>query len=261
MSDHAIWEERICAALDGELSAAEEAALRAHLDECEDCRAFYAAMEAVGGLAGRDLPEAPADFSAKVMERVRAEAKKERKKPKVVRFPYKPLAAAAAAALVLWAGSGLLGALRPKGASSAAPAAAGGAMQAYSVTAADEAAPAESVPEAPEAEEPMLFASNSTYGAVEEESLPEPAGEMPMADFDAAAPAAQARDAGAPPCLTLRGDEIDLDGETLTLEELAEHLEALDAAETGVTLELDGADDETAQAVCQLLEGLAIPVL
>ena len=82
-----------------------------------------------------------------------------------------------------------------------------------------------------------------------------------MAEFDAAAPAAQARDAGAPPCLTLRGDEIDLDGETLTLEELAEHLEALDAAETGVTLELDGADDETAQAVCQLLEGLAIPVL
>ena len=245
MTDHAVYEEQICAMLDGELSAEEEASLRAHLDECETCRAFLAAMEAVYGLSAKDLPEAPADLAETVMERVRAQAEPQPKKGKVVRFPYKPLAAAAAAALVLWAGSGLLGALRPKGAmSAAAPAAASGAVQTYSVATADEAAEEE----APEASESAIYGTNGAAGSAN----------API--FDAAAPMEEfARDAGEAPTLMIRGTQILLDGESVAPEELPEALEAV--GKKGVHLEYEDADAETAEAVEALLAQREIPVL
>ena len=63
MTDHTVFEERICAMLDGELSDGEAAELRAHLDECPECRAFLDAMKAVYGLSAKELPEAPPELS------------------------------------------------------------------------------------------------------------------------------------------------------------------------------------------------------
>ena len=99
MTDHTVFEERICAMLDGELSDGEAAELRAHLDECPECRAFLDAMKAVYGLSAKELPEAPPELSKNVMERVRTEAGAAADHPRgrVIRFPFRSLAAAAAA--------------------------------------------------------------------------------------------------------------------------------------------------------------------
>lgn len=104
MADHGYFEELICAELDGELSAGEAAELRAHLEGCERCRAFREAMAAVEGVTARNLPAPPAELTANVMAAVRAEVKNKKKKGKILSFPGRSLAVAAAAVLVLWAG-------------------------------------------------------------------------------------------------------------------------------------------------------------
>jgi len=146
------FEELIGAALDGELTGAEEAALRAHLAECEACRAFAAALEAVSGAAERGLPPPPPELTERIMGAVRGEAK--RKTGKLVPlFRYaRPAALAAAAALVLWAGF-RVSHIR-MGSSAAAPAA---PMMAESViqSAAKADAAAEEAAEAEDAEVPM----------------------------------------------------------------------------------------------------------
>ena len=105
MANCEYFEELIGAALDGELTGAEEAALRAHLAECEACRAFAAALEAVSGAAERGLPPPPAELTEKIMGAVRGEAAKKKtgKLVPIARWA-RPAALAAAAALVLWAG-------------------------------------------------------------------------------------------------------------------------------------------------------------
>ena len=59
MADHGFFEELICAGLDGELTAEQQAALDAHLAECEQCRAFRDALEAVEGVSTPPLGFAP----------------------------------------------------------------------------------------------------------------------------------------------------------------------------------------------------------
>lgn len=153
MANCEYFEELIGAALDGELTGAEEAALRAHLAECGHCRAFAAALEAVSGAAERGLPPPPADLTEKIMSAVRGEAAKKKTGKIVPLFRYaRPAALAAAAALVLWAGF-RVGFAR-KGSSAAAPAA---PMMAESVmqSAAKADAAAEEAAEAEDAEVPM----------------------------------------------------------------------------------------------------------
>ena len=263
MTDHAVYEERICALLDGELSAEDESSLRAHLAECADCRAFLAAMEAVYGLAAKDLPEAPADLAQNVMERVRAEAKAAKKTGKIIRFPYKPLAAAAAAALVLWAGARVVPGIRPKGMSASAPAAE--AAQEYSVMAAgadmavaeEEASPVDA---APMTAADSAAVNSAAYGAAAPEAAPKAA--EPIYDYETAMyAAAESRDAGEPLPLTVRGGEVLIDGEPVPFDELAERLTERGAADTGVELDGREAEAETLEAVGELLEALGIPVL
>ena len=118
MTDHGYYEELITAGLDGELSEDQARELRAHLETCERCRNFRAAMEAVHGLTDRDLPEPPARVKKNVMAAVRAAAP-EKKKGKIIDFPLRSLAVAAAAAVVLWAGVRVFS---PKGSSGSAAA-------------------------------------------------------------------------------------------------------------------------------------------
>ncbi len=135
MTDHGYFEELITAGLDGELSEDEARELRAHLESCERCRNFRSAMEAVYGLADRDLPEAPGELKENVMAAVRAAAPK-KKKGRIIAFPLRSVAVAAAAALVLWAGVRVFS---PKGSSGSAAA----PMTAASSAACADTAPAE----------------------------------------------------------------------------------------------------------------------
>ena len=256
MTDHSVYEEQICALLDGELSAEEEAPLRAHLDGCAQCRAFLAAMEAVYGLAARDLPEAPADLAQNVMARVRAGAEPEDRRARIFRFPYRSLAAAAAAALVLWAGARSFPMFHTGSADSAVSAS--GSVQEFSAASSQaEAAPQEA-------------AQAETYGAVNgvlfseaEEEFEEAAAvdaPMPAAANDSAAEQKEPRDAGTPLSITLRDTQILLDSEPVTLDGLAGVLAESDARMTGVELICDGAAEDTEAAVRDLLARLEIPV-
>ena len=256
MTDHSVYEEQICALLDGELSAEEEASLRAHLDGCDECRAFLSAMEAVYGVTAKGLPEAPSGLARNVMDRVRAGAVPAEKKARILRFPYRSLAAAAAAALVLWAGARSLPMFRAKNADSAAPAA--GAAQSFSISSSAEQSVLE---EAAEAE---------TYGTVngvpfaEAEAADEaavPAAPMEPAAFDSAAKTEESRDAGTASTVTLRGTEILVEGEPVTFEELTEFLSDPDSRPAGVVLVCDGASGEIEAAVRDLLSQLEIPLL
>ena len=255
MTDHSVYEEQICALLDGELSADEEASLRAHLDGCSECRAFFSAMEAVYGLAAKDLPEAPADLAQTVMAHVRAEARPEDSRTRIFRFPYRPLAAAAAAALVLWAGARSLPIFHAKSADSALSAA--GTVHEFSVSSV-------------QAEEAVEQAAETgTYGTVngalfdeaEEDVEEAPSADAPAAVFNSAASAEGARDAGNHMTIKLHGSEILLDGKPVTLEDLEAILAEADIRATGVELICDGAAGETETAVIDLLSRLEVPVL
>ena len=118
------FEELIGAAADGEITAAEEAELREHLESCEHCRSFSEALRAVSDIDSV-LPDAPAGFTDAVMGRVREAAApgKAKKKPNVIRLITRYGALAAAAALAIWAGVSFGGAAARQSTDSAAPAA------------------------------------------------------------------------------------------------------------------------------------------
>ncbi len=117
------FEELIGAAADGEITAAEEAELREHLESCEHCRSFFEALRSVSD-TDSVLPDTPVDFTAAVMSRVREAAApgKAKKKPSVIRLITRYGAIAAAAALAIWAGVSFGDKAAPQSTDSAAPA-------------------------------------------------------------------------------------------------------------------------------------------
>ena len=97
MSECERFEERISALLDGELSAEEEAELRAHLEQCPDCRAMYEAFAAVGEAVRAQ--EVPATLHAGIMSKVRDAQKAHHTQGVLIRL--RPILAAAACLVVL----------------------------------------------------------------------------------------------------------------------------------------------------------------
>lgn len=152
------FEELIGAAADGEITAAEEAELREHLESCEHCRSFSEALRAVSDIDSV-LPDAPAGFTDAVMGRVREAAApgKAKKKPNVIRLITRYGALAAAAALAIWAGVSFGGAAARQSTDSAAPAALyEEAAEAETESAAEEAAAEDEAVAAATDEEPMF---------------------------------------------------------------------------------------------------------
>ena len=85
--------------LDGALMEAESAALRAHLDDCPDCRETWRQLHGLDALLQESELEPPAALHDGVMQAIRQEQKR---KPRRAWLP--AAAIAAAAALVLLAG-------------------------------------------------------------------------------------------------------------------------------------------------------------
>ena len=71
-------QERISLLLDGALSEAEEAAVRAHLHECADCRRFHEALAEFSDALRGDQPAPPETLHENVMAALRREAIKRR---------------------------------------------------------------------------------------------------------------------------------------------------------------------------------------
>lgn len=100
------YRELISRLMDGDLSPDEEKALKAHIENCEDCRKLYAAFASLSSALSGELEEPPEDMKANIMAAVGTPVLKP-----VARISHWKtwLAAAACLALVLAgaAGSGL----------------------------------------------------------------------------------------------------------------------------------------------------------
>ncbi len=94
----------LCGHLDGMNDQNEEERLQAHLHSCEECRELLAQMRE-NDAALRENQEVPADLTAKIMQKVRKEPKKHKKR--YWNLVTSGVAVAAVLAVVLLGGNGL----------------------------------------------------------------------------------------------------------------------------------------------------------
>lgn len=113
MTDCDKYIELISSLADGELSAEQEAELRAHIDVCPDCRRVYNAFTAISK-ALTDLEETPQGFADSVMYRI----EKQRKGSRPHFFAFGRFTAIAACLVLILFGASRLGLFQPKGQSS-----------------------------------------------------------------------------------------------------------------------------------------------
>ncbi len=91
------YQELISGMIDGELSAEEEAEVRAHLAQCPECSAMYEVFAAVGeAIRDQDVPDT---LHAGIMANISAAEKARRTQHTIVRL--RPILAAAACLVVL----------------------------------------------------------------------------------------------------------------------------------------------------------------
>lgn len=99
MSPCEVYQELISRMIDGELSPREEAALKEHIETCEECAALYSAFSALSRRLGGDLEEVPAELRENVMADIRREEL--RKKNRIPTILRSVLSVAACAAVVV----------------------------------------------------------------------------------------------------------------------------------------------------------------
>ena len=110
------YRELISAAMDGEADEEQLRALNAHLSECEECSEYAAELREISELLRSDLPVPDEDFTASVMDRIRAESDAKQKKNKLVRMPRRYLTLAASLLVVVGLGMLAKRTFSPKGA-------------------------------------------------------------------------------------------------------------------------------------------------
>lgn len=93
------YREMLSAMLDGELDAAENERLIAHLSLCAECRELYELLSSVSGSEVWELPEVPEGLHGRIMSGVKAEAAEKKKRARVVRL--RPVAVAAACLVII----------------------------------------------------------------------------------------------------------------------------------------------------------------
>lgn len=99
--------ELLSAMLDGELTNTEAEQLRSHLAACESCRAVYDELVMIDAAVRDDQAEPPAELRGNVMTAIRAE-RKQKKTGKTRSWFLLGIAAAAALALIILSGTGVL---------------------------------------------------------------------------------------------------------------------------------------------------------
>lgn len=230
--EHSTYKEMLSALLDDELSGAEREAALAHMNGCADCRTYFAELTALRTALG-DLEkfDAPEDFAAGVMARLRAEdthlrlraasAPKTRKIPPA-RRGYAALAACAA--VVLLAVYALPNALRMGGNAGLAQesAVADNAANVSSAPTGD--SPASAIPAAPAPEPACDYAYAGGAGGALESVFEEPG----IADADVPTSIEDRATEGA-------GENGAMNGETYSA--------ATTAAESGEKLSSAGMDE------------------
>ena len=209
MSDCERYEALISELLDGELSAAEEAEVRAHMAQCAECAAMYEAFSAAGEALRADASDVPATLHDGIMAKISLAEKARKTQNKIIRL--RPILTAAACVIVL---AGTLLALKNtvgmrKG---AAPETAEAPAALY---AAEEAA-ADSVAAGGAAEEPKIMAAKKV--ATEEAAAAGGdaiAGSAAMDSMEAPAEASAENGAAAAPEAEARKDAQAASGGTL----------------------------------------------
>jgi anti-sigma factor RsiW len=101
------WREQIGALVLGQLSEDEDAAMRAHLDGCPECRAEAAALAPLGELLALadptrldEQPAPPRDLGRRVARRIESERRERRRRRLRIALPVSAAAAAATAAVI-----------------------------------------------------------------------------------------------------------------------------------------------------------------
>ncbi len=162
VDDHELWQERISASLDGELSPDEELLLQEHLAGCAQCRSAMALLRSMRAAIGADQARPP----EKLAEGARYLFEQEKKKgPGLKRWRFTAIAAVICLALLGFAAFGPWG-----GSGSAAPRAVEAAAEKQTagyLTSAGAAAPAGMAAEEPETEA-------DTVAGVTDQGMPEP---------------------------------------------------------------------------------------
>ena len=108
MNQCELYQEIISRLVDGELSRNEYAALDAHMENCAECSAMYAVFASLSDIIGSEDEPLPEELHENIMAGVRRSAmiNRNRNKRKLTKPMRNAIAAAACAALVIFAAKG-----------------------------------------------------------------------------------------------------------------------------------------------------------